>query len=314
MFSQTTIHPADEVSRGLLQEYRFGIFNTECKLRILQEPREALDAFVSDAFDWLRDFEAAFSRFQPGSLVSQINDRSGRGTLTETPELARLLDKARLAWQSSEGAVDITALPLYQLWHENQNASVPGEDAISKVRELVGISGLYREAGTVGLRAKGMAIDLGGIAKEYAIDRICERAQKAGLKGFLVAIGGDLRAGGRLTPRGGWSIGLEHPFDGKDRLGTIRLRSGAIATSGVGRRGRRSPDGRLLPHLIDPRTGRPASGPDSVTVFASCCFDAGVDATTACLQTDAQSALRWLNQRGRRAVVVDHNGGIFKTD
>ena len=294
-----------------LRRYRFAVFGTGCELSMLARETEAADAFAARAADWLREVERRFSRYRGDSLVSRVNRRAGRQWSETDPDFDALLDRAREAWEASDGAVDITALPLYRLWHGDDSAP-PSEAVVRECLDRVGFPKIERRAGAVFLPVEGMAIDLGGIAKEYAVDHVAEWPRPPEIDGLLVAIGGDLRAVG-ACPSGGWRVGLEAPSTEDPRLGHLRLHCGAVATSGTGRRGRRKPGGRV-PHIIDPRNGRPASGPSAVTVFAPTCFEAGVQATAACLTPDADTALRQVRNKGLRGLVTDASGTPRVTD
>lgn len=289
------------VKRIILRKYRFAVFGTGCELFLLSETTAEADHFAVKVSDWLKAFEVRYSRFQPGSIVSCINQQAGgEWTKTDT-DLEHILDIAESAWRATNGAIDITALPLYRLWHSKRTTD-PSQEEIKATVKRVGFGGLHRKNGRVRLQTSGMEIDLGGIAKEYAVDQVCELERPHAIKGLLVCIGGDLRACGK-TPEDGWQIALEAPGHQGDKAALIRLKRGAVATSGDSRRSSIIGNG-CRSHIIDPRSGNPATGPSSATVFAPTCTEAGIHATAACLQRNAENAITWLRQKGYRAVVT----------
>jgi thiamine biosynthesis lipoprotein len=148
-----------------------------------------------------------------------------------------------------------------------------------------------------------MEIDLGGIGKEYAVDRAAARAAAAAGGAVLVNFGGDLLASGPRREGRPWVVGVEDPeAPGAGPLGGLELERGALATSGDARRfvlvG-----GRRLGHILDPRTGWPVAGaPRSVTVMAATCIEAGTLATLAVLS--GPDAAHFLEQQGVQHWIV----------
>ena len=137
-----------------------------------------------------------------------------------------------------------------------------------------------------------MEIDLGGIGKEYAADRVADLVAPVGRDAVLVNFGGDIRAIARADDRRPWTIGIEEPDRERSAVGQIELAEGGVATSGDSRRFC-VVDGVRLGHILDPRTGWPvADAPRSVTVVADTCTAAGFLATMAMLHgPDAEAFL-----------------------
>ena len=121
----------------------------------------------------------------------------------------------------------------------------------------------------VRLAQAGMRLDLGGIAKGYAVDVAYDRLRAMGRRDFLVDLGGNLRAQGESAPRrGGWRTGVRNPFQAAGIVGMILLTNGeSVATSGNYERFVEM-DGHHYAHIMDPRSGRPAEGVAGVTVLA----------------------------------------------
>jgi thiamine biosynthesis lipoprotein len=139
----------------------------------------------------------------------------------------------------------------------------------------------------------GMEIDLGGIAKEYAADRVAAIVTEAAGKAVLVNLGGDIRAMAGGPERRKWTIGIEEPCRENSAVGEIAIAEGGVATSGDSRRFC-VVDGVRLGHILDPRTGWPVAGsPRSVTVVADTCTAAGFISTMAMLHgPDAEGFLQ----------------------
>jgi thiamine biosynthesis lipoprotein len=157
----------------------------------------------------------------------------------------------------------------------------------------------------------GVTLDLGATAKARCADRAAQRAAAASATGVLVSIGGDISIAG-LAPEGGWLIRVtdraDTPPDSAWPGQTVSLSAGAIATSGTSvRRWRRQ--GRVLHHLIDPRTSQPSDGPwRTVSVCAPTCVEANTASTASVLL--GETAPTWLDARHRAARLVDHDGRV----
>ena len=149
----------------------------------------------------------------------------------------------------------------------------------------------------------GMEIDLGGLGKEYAVDRAAQLISLRTQAAVLVNFGGDLRALGRRRDGRPWRVGVEAP-DASDRAALdLDLAQGALATSGDSRRFLLK-DGLRYPHILNPRTGWPVmDAPRSVTVLADACTEAGLLATVAMLH--GREARAFLGAQGVRHWVLD---------
>jgi FAD:protein FMN transferase len=131
------------------------------------------------------------------------------------------------------------------------------------------------------LPEKGMGLDIGGIGKEYAVDRIFEMARAAGLENVLVNFGRDLRAHGSPPEGGPWRIGLEDTHDPDPCWAGVAISNRAVTTSGDYRRNV-TIQGERFGHILDPRTGFPVgNGCDAVSVIAPTCTEAGILSTCA---------------------------------
>ena len=147
--------------------------------------------------------------------------------------------------------------------------------------DLCGWSKLERADGKVRLPVAGMGLDLGGIGKEYAVDRVFEMVRDTGIEHILVNFGNDLRMSGQPPEGGPWRVGLEDPAQPGMCWGGVAVTNRAVTTSGDYHR-HLEIDGRRYGHIVDPRTGYPvANGCRAVTVVAPTCTEAGVFSTTA---------------------------------
>lgn len=234
--------------------------------------------FRAAALRWVAEFEARYSRFLPGSLISRINAAAGRQWVEIDPVTERIFELCEQLVFFTRGAFDPTALPLIQLWNWKADPPViPSDSQIAAARELVGWEKVQRRPGAIFLPEPGMAIDLGGIGKEYAVDCVVELARQHGIADVLADFGQDVRAAGNVVRH----IGLEDPKHPGQCWAGVAIQNMAVATSGDYLRCF-TKDGRRYGHIIDPRSGWPVhNGCRSVTVLAPSCTVAGVLSTTA---------------------------------
>lgn len=222
---------------------------------------------VDDAEQTLRRAESLMSTYLDASQVSQINAAPADQWITIDPQVATVLSAAQRFHERTDGAFDITARPLFQLWRRSAAAGhLPKAADIAAARGASNWKLLQIPDHRIRKQSTTVQIDLGGIAKGYAIDQAIEAMQAAGCEGGLVDVGGDVRVFGP-PPRGErWHVGLRDPFSG-EVLMNLAIDDRAVCTSGnyarfveVG--------GRQYSHIVDPRTGHPADLVPSVTVVA----------------------------------------------
>jgi FAD:protein FMN transferase len=288
-----------------LRRTRWNAMGTVCELQFACPDPAAAEAFVKAAMAWVERFEARYSRFRPTSIVSQINAAAGRGWVDVDEEMEQLLGVCGTLHFMTQGVLDVTTGPLLQLWnYRAENPRVPTAQEIAKARELVGWPKVQRRPGQVFLPASGMAIDLGGWGKEFAVDAVAQLAGEFGITTLLVDFGHDLRALGTPPGKPAWHIGLEDPtWPGRYR-GSIAVKDRGVACSGDYMRGF-TVEGRRYGHIIDPRTGWPVSnGCLQATVVAASCFQAGV-LSTAAIILGAERGLKLIQDTfGAEGVIV----------
>lgn len=236
---------------------------------------DILHGAVDKAFTEIDRVDSLTSVFSTHSAVYELNNS---GEIT-SDEIAGLLGKAHQVWEQSDGAFDPTVKPLIELWgfYDSLGRDVPSREKLSDVLRFVGFNNLEISGDTVTLRdfpgsprenlVFSCGVDLGGIAKGYAVDRAVEVLRKQEVYRGLVDAGGDIYCFG--TKKGDWKIGIRDPRADNpgNLLGVINIDSGAVATSGD-YENYFEVDGVRFHHLINPRTGYPARRAISATVLA----------------------------------------------
>lgn len=271
---------AQETFRNGVRTLTFRAMGTQCRISYTASSRSNHD-FGSEALHWASDFETRYSRFIPESLVSEINRQAGREWVeidSETERIFALCDEAHFL---TRGVFDPTSLPLIQLWNWKADPPViPSKTMIESALELVGWRKVQRSKGRIFLPREGMSIDLGGIGKEYAVDRVVQLAMQKGITSILVDFGQDVFALGEPADgRKAWHIGLEDPKSPGKCWAGVSAKNQAVATSGDYYR-RFEINGRRFGHILDVRTGEPVdNGCCAVSVIAPTCTAAGILST-----------------------------------
>jgi thiamine biosynthesis lipoprotein len=273
---------------------RFAAMASPCEVLIegVSEPLAAELAATAEA-EALR-IERKFSRYRDDSVIAAIHAARGHAIEVDA-ETADLLDYAATCHVLSAGLFDITSGVLRAVWRFDGSDRVPEPAAVQALLPHVGWPRVQWQRPRLVLPA-GMELDLGGLGKEYAVDRtLALLRQKAPQAALLVNFGGDLAVSGPRADGQPWQVGVERPGGGDAAL-RLELSVGALATSGDARRFLLK-DGVRLGHILDPRDGWPVRGaPRSVTVAAGRCIEAGTLATLALLQ--GPEAESWLAQQG----------------
>jgi thiamine biosynthesis lipoprotein len=235
---------------------------------------DSLTAQVQAIFQRL---EQELSTYRSDSAISLLAEKAGVDPVAFSEDAWRVLKLALRFDELSDGASDVTVAPLVKLWGFGRTpalASLPSEDAIREQLKFVDYRRVILKDGTAFLPVKGMAVDLGGIAKGYAVDRAFDFCRSAGVENFLIDLSGNIRVSGRPQWGKKWQIGVRNPFDRSSIIGKITLGSGlALATSGNYERFVEYM-GQRYSHIINPGTGFPVTGTAGVTVLCG-------DATTA---------------------------------
>ncbi len=197
------------------------------------------------AFDEIERLENVLSDWRPRSELSRLSASAGGPPVRVSPDLFRVLECAQKVSKLSGGAFDITVGPLTRLWRESRKTGkLPQREILRAALEKTGWEKLEldRNNKTARLLVPGMALDAGGIAKGYALDRALLVLNRHGVRRCLLEMGGDLRAG-----RGDWRI------EEKDR-GVLVLSERALSTSGSNEQFVEI-GGRRYAHIVDPRMG-----------------------------------------------------------
>jgi thiamine biosynthesis lipoprotein len=216
------------------------------------------------------------------SEISEINRAAGLHHVKVSYETLQMLKRSKSYCKKYNGVFDVTIGPLSDLWgfSENKEIVLPEDKAIKKLTKLVGYKNLDidEKDTTVFLKKKGMAIDLGGIAKGYAIDRGSAVLKNMGITNFILNAGGDIYVSGTKDKETLWKVGIKHPRRTNELVAEFNLKDYAVATSGDYERFKII-NGIRYHHILDPATGYPGRLSESSTILAPTAEEADATAT-----------------------------------
>ncbi len=282
---------------------------TQCSIHLYAESLESAQVAAGHAQKEIERIEECYSRYRPGSFLSEINRVAERGGSIELDEeTASLFAYARACYEKSDGLFDITSGILRRAWNFSSGV-LPERKEVERLLSLVGLEKIVWELPRLTFRIPGMEVDLGGIGKEYAADRAAEICLESGIHHGLIELGGDIRVIGPHPDQSSWKIGIRNPFMPDTTAGTVELSSGGLATSSDYQR-RIEVDGKFYGHLLHPKTGRPVAGLVSVSAMADNCLAAGSITTLAMLRGEAGKDWFSALNPSLRYLWIDRDGTI----
>lgn len=280
---------------------------------------EAVDAAMKE----IERLDALLSTGNESSEISQLN---AAGSFLVSEDTLKLLEEAESILQSTGGLFDVTVYPLMQLWgFPAGDYRVPTQEEISSTLSLVDAAQIQIEGAQVTL-GEGQQVDLGGIAKGYASDRVMELYREYGVTSGMVSLGGNIETLGTKPDGTDWKIGIRNPEitsgsgnGTEDVLLALEVENQAVITSG-GYERYFEENGETYIHILDPRTGYPAdSGLLSVTVVSENGMLADALSTSLYIMGEADAAEYWRihgNDEGNsfELVLVDTSGKVYATE
>jgi thiamine biosynthesis lipoprotein len=254
----------------------------------------ALRRLAEQALDMIDDVESQLTVYRETSEVSRLNVQAAQGEAAVSESLFRLLELSLELSESTQGAFDITAGALVEAWGFLKGPRrVPDAARLEEALRRSGWRKVKLDVNGLVVRfaARGLQINLGSIGKGYALDVVAGMLADDGRQMDFLLHGGKssvlgrgapfaplARSGDKVRAGSGWPVALEHPWEAKRRLGTVYLKDRAMATSAATYK-HLVHEGKKLGHILDPRTGWPASGIASATALAPTAAEADALAT-----------------------------------
>jgi thiamine biosynthesis lipoprotein len=272
--------PKSGLKSGAVHKHRFTAMGCPCEVQVETRDSKLAARLAQIGEAEARRIEAKYTRYKPTGVVWVINNAGGKPVEVDE-ETAGLLDYAAQAHALSEGRFDVTSGVLRRVWLFDGSDRIPEPAQVAELMPLIGWGKAGWERPRLTL-PPGMEIDLGGICKEYAVDRAAMAIMAESDLPALINFGGDLRTT-RAKAQARWAVAIESMDPVKASGGLLKIDQGAVATSGDAKRFLLR-EGRRYSHILDPRTGWPVDNPPrSVTVAARTCVQAGTLSTLAML-------------------------------
>jgi thiamine biosynthesis lipoprotein len=264
------------------------IMNTLVRVHVICEDEKKGRAALKQAFDVFKKIDHLTNRFPEGGPtasspgdVLKINGSAGLEPVEVSVDTVRIIQRSQYFARLTGGAFDITIGPVMDSWGFGKDIQyVPTDEEISRALSLVDYRKVEVDPGkaTVFLPQPGMSLDLGGVAKGYAMDEAVKALREAGIQHALINAGGSVYALGTRPDGEPWRVGIQDPRNSEDIIAILSLKDSAAVTSGDYQRYFEQ-EGVYYHHIIDPSTGKQARDLIQTTVIAESTTDADILST-----------------------------------
>src|SRR3989339_1663064 len=264
--SDSAVKPLYEVnvSKNLL--------GTVIEAKVINEDVNKAKTALYQAFKEIERIDSVYNLYQKNSPINLLNKYAGINTQQVPFETFQLIKRAIEYSKKYEQLFDITIGPITDVWgfNSDKEIKIPSKHILDSLLKLVDYRNiiLNEKDTSVYLSNKGMMLDLGGIAKGFAVDRASAVLKEFGINNFLINAGGDICVSGKNSKNDLWSIGIKHPRKTDSLLASFKATNTCIATSGDYER-YADINGKRYHHILYPNTGMPGWKSQSVTVLFS---------------------------------------------
>lgn len=309
-FAVLSAHAAQSYVRTLkLMGSRFDI-------TVVAGSEEEGNRYIDLAVAEISRIERLISSWDPASQTSEVNRNAGIKPVKVDAELFNLIDRSMAISRLTDGAFDISYASMDKVWHfDGSMTEMPSEESIQASVAKVGYQNIVldREKMTVFLKLPGMKIGFGAIGKGYAADKAKELLQKQGVVAGIINASGDMNTWGTQPTGEDWKVGIVNPMNKNRVFAVLPLHQGAVATSGDYEK-YVTFNGVRYTHIINPKTGYPATGIISATIFAPNAELADAFATS-CFVLGIDVAIDRINQLPDiECILIDDKGNIFSSN
>lgn len=268
--------------------------------------------YIDMAIAETKRIENQISDWIPTTPISTINKNAGIKPVKVDDEVFGLVERALKISQLTEGAFDISYASMDKIWKfDGSMKEMPAPEAIKKSVAKIGYKKVILDPKekTIFLKEEGMKLGLGGIGQGYIADKVKELLFSKGCKSGIINVSGDINAWGKQPDGKPWSVGIVNPMNKNKVFATFPLEDSSVETSGSYEK-YVTFNGKRYSHIIDPRTGYPATGIVSVSVFAKQTEVADALAT-GIFVLGVEVGLDLANQiKGIGCIIVDDKGAV----
>lgn len=261
--------PSLVANPDILLKKRANLMGSVFEISLVGTDSASLAYQIQLVIDEIERIESLISEWRPNTQISEVNRNAGIRPVKVDREVFELTRRAISYSILSDGAFDISVAALDKIWRfDGSMDALPSDAAVQNSVTKVGFEKIELDsiASTIFLKQSGMKIGFGSIGKAYAADRGRHILQEMGVKGGLINASGDITLWGKPPGKKSWSIGISDPEKPYKITRKLRMKEGAVATSGNYKKYVMF-NGVRYSHIMDPRTGYPATELASVTVI-----------------------------------------------
>lgn len=284
-------------------------------ITVVAENEEVANAHIDTAIAEITRIERLISSWDINSQTSKINQNAGIQPVKVNEELFDLIQRSIAISELTDGAFDISYASMDKIWKfDGSMTQIPSKDEIIKSVEKIGYKKIILDTAnqTVFLPYKGMKIGFGGIGKGYAADKTKQLLISKGVVAGIINASGDMNTWGKQPDGTDWMVAITNPMNKNNAFALLPLKQGAVVTSGDYEKFVEF-NGVRYAHIINPKTGYPATGIISVTVFAPSAELADALATTIFVM-GKEVGLDRINQLPNiECILIDDKGNIHKS-
>jgi len=292
------------------------LMGNQFEITVVADNKDSASILIGLAVDEIKRIESLISSWDNLSQTSLINRNAGLKPVKVDLELYDLISRSIAISQLTDGAFDITFASMDTVWvFDNSMSSFPLKSEIERSLSKVGFGNIVLDNlnHTVFLKEKGMKISFGGIGKGYAADKAKKVLVDNNVTSGIINASGDLSVWGKQSSGELWKVAITNPFNKEDIIAVLPFSEGSIVTSGNYEKFTEI-DGEIYSHIINPKTGIPAQGIASVTIFSLNAELADALATAVFVMGKDVGLDRVDQIPDTECVIIDIDGGVISSN
>ncbi len=308
LFLKFSIHAQQSYHKKLL------LMGCRFEITIVEQDSVAASTYIEMAVSEISRIEKLISSWDAQSETSLINKNAGIKPIRVSLELFELIERSLLISKLTDGAFDISSASMHKLWKfDGSMQELPSDEKLKESVKKIGYENviLNKEHQSVFLKHKGMRIGFGAIGKGYAADRAKALLMEKGVVAGIINASGDMNTWGKQANGEDWKVAITNPMNKKEAFALLPISNGAVVSSGDYEKFIVF-DGKRYSHIINPKTGYPATGIVSVTVFAQQAELADAFATSIFVM-GTETGLNRVNQLSNVECIIIEDNGTIKT-
>ena len=289
------------------------LMGSSFEITVVTNSQDQGNHYINLAINEITRIEKLISSWDKNSQTSEINRNAGIKPVIVDEELFQLIQRTVKISKLTNGAFDISFASMDKIWHfDGKMKEMPSEVEIKKSIEKINYQNiiLNEDNNSVFLKLENMKIGFGGIGKGYAADKAKSLLIEKGVMAGIINASGDLNTWGSQPNGKPWMVAIVNPLNNKKVFSWTPLNNNAVVTSGNYEKYVKF-NNILYTHIIDPRTGYPATGILSVSIFAKTAELADALATSIFVM-GKETGLDFVNQlKGVECIIVDENNSVI---